>query len=150
MGGLGRLCFRKLIFYSSLGHTGWVFSCITIRDYVWAEYFFIYVLVFFFVIYIFYSNSIYNINDIKEFNIKNFLIVCLLLRFRGLPPFSIFIIKFYVIFILLGVNGYLLCFILICSSLVRLYYYLRVSVDNYIFFNYSKLLNFDVKMGFSY
>ena len=69
---------------------------------------------------------------------------------RGLPPFSVFIIKFYVIYILLGLDSYLLSLFLIISSLLRLYYYLRVSLDNYIFFIYSKILIVDKKIEIVY
>ena len=150
LGGLGSVCFRKIIFYSSLGHSGWILSCISIRDYLWGEYFFIYVIVFFSLIYIFFSDCLYNIKDIKDFTIKNFFVIILLLSLRGLPPFSVFIIKFYVIYILLGLDSYLLSLFLIISSLLRLYYYLRVSLDNYIFFIYSKILIVDKKIEIVY
>jgi len=107
-------------------------------------------MVFFSLVYIFFRDYLYNIKDIKDFTIKNFFVIMLLLSLRGLPPFSIFIIKFYVIYILLGLDRYLLCLFLIISSLLRLYYYLRISVDNYIFFIYSKFFVVDIKIEIVY
>ena len=139
LGGLGCLCIRKLIVFSSLGHTGWVLSSIYRIDYLWIEYFLIYILVFSNLVYIFFSKVIYHIKDIKEFSLKNLFIVILLVRFRGLPPFSLFIIKFYVISGLLERVGLFYILVLIFRSLIRLYYYLRVRVDSFITFSYSKV-----------
>jgi len=141
LGGLGRLCLRKLIFYSSLGHRGWVLRCISIFDYLWFRYFFIYILIFLCLIYIIFFIGAYKVIDIKRYSIKNFFTVILLLTFRGLPPFSIFMMKFYVVLILLDTYLYIIILILIFRSLLRLYYYLRVRLDYYIFFNYKKIFN---------
>jgi len=150
LGGLGSLCFRKLIFYSSLGHRGWVLRCISVRDYLWVEYFFIYIIIFFFLVYIFFRDCLYNVKDIKDFTLKNFFVLVLLVSLRGLPPFSIFMIKFYVIYILLGLDSYLLCLVLIIRSLISLYYYLRVRVDRYIFFINRKITIIDTKIELVY
>ena len=148
LGGLGRLCLRKLIFYSSLGHRGWVLRCISIFDYLWFRYFFIYILIFLCLIYIIFFIGAYKVIDIKRYSIKNFFVVILLLTFRGLPPFSIFIIKFYVVLILLDIHLYIIVLILIFRSLLRLYYYLRVRLDYYIFFNYKKIFDRFIDSGF--
>jgi len=147
LGGLGCLCMRKLIVFSSLGHTGWVLSSIYRIDYLWIEYFLIYILVFSNLVYIFFSKVIYHIKDIKEFSIKNLFIVILLVRFRGLPPFSLFIIKFYVISRLLRRAGLFYILVLMFRSLIRLYYYLRVRVDSFITFNYNKVYILDGRIG---
>jgi len=112
---------------------------------MWFRYFLIYILIFFLLIYIFFSSRIYKVVDIKDYSIRNFLVVILLLTFRGLPPFRIFIIKFYVVLVLLRSERYLITIMLIFSSLLRVYYYLRIRLDYYIFFNYKKIFKKPIK-----
>jgi len=150
LGGLGRICLRKLLFYSSLSHNGWLLSCISLRDILWVEYFLVYVLIFFVVSNLFSSNLLYSIKDIERFRTKNFFIVICFLTFRGLPPFRVFIMKFYVIRSLLFFEGYNYIFILILRSLLRLYYYLRVSMSSYSFLKNHKIIVLDLNCYLSF
>ena len=140
IGGLGCLCLRKLILYSSLGHSAWTLACLRHSDFLWLEYYLVYCFIFFCFCYMAFLGEFYYSNDIgglcamgRGFSV---IMVCL----RGLPPFRVFIIKVCVLLRLALTSGYIFVFFLLIAALLTLRYYLRLRVNSYIFFTRRKII----------
>jgi len=131
-GGLGCLCLRKLMIYSSFGHIRWIFSSMYCLETLWGEYYLVYISTFILILYIFLKDVKYYVIDITKLTIVNFFSVIMMLRLSGLPPFSMFILKCYVLFEVIFSISYFFSLILILTSLVTLYYYLYLIVNLYI------------------
>ena len=131
-GGLGCLCLRKLMMYSSFGHMRWIFSSIYCSEFLWREYYLVYISTFILILYIFLKDVKYYVIDITKLRIVNFFSVIIMLRLSGLPPFSLFVLKCYVLFEAILSISYFFLLILIITSLVTLYYYLYLMVNLYI------------------
>jgi len=139
VGGLGCLCLRKLITYSSLGHSAWTLACLRYSDFLWLEYYLIYCFIFFCFCHIAFLGEFYYSNDIGGLcsigRGLSLIIVCL----RGLPPFRVFIIKACVLLSLVLRSAYIFTFFLLSTSLLTLIYYLRLRINSFIFFTRSKI-----------
>jgi len=136
VGGINQTLLRKIIAYSSINHIAWIIRAIIIRESRWL---------FYFLLYSFISSSIallFNLQD--AFHISHILnntnyspqlklITSLsLLSLGGLPPFTGFIPKWFIIQEIISTNLILTLSILLTSSLLTLYFYLRITITSLI------------------
>jgi len=131
VGGLGCVCLRRLIVYSSLGQNAWILACAFIKDLLWLEYYRVYISILVCTIFGLSSLFLYHIKDLGELRTRGVFLVVIILSLRGLPPFTVFFLKVFVISFLIQTYPPL-AFLLLASSLLRLGYYLRVSVEAYV------------------
>nr|YP_009568415.1 NADH dehydrogenase subunit 2 [Helix pomatia]QBL02330.1 NADH dehydrogenase subunit 2 [Helix pomatia] len=124
--GLGSKTLRNMLGASSITHTGWLFVAMPI-SYTW-HYFFMYSLG----ILTFFYSLIYCFSTFGAVS---------LLCMGGLPPFGIFVAKLWVImgYLYTTMSGSFLVIILL-TSVVSLFYYMKYSLVYYLF--YSKSLFF--------
>nr|AFP33346.1 NADH dehydrogenase subunit 2 [Amiota aquilotaurusata] len=130
LGGLNQTSLRKLMAFSSINHLGWMLSAMNISESIWMIYFMVYsflnlTLTFMFNIYkSFHLNQLfslfYNSKIIKFVLFMNFL------SLGGLPPFLGFMPKWIVIQQLTFNNQLFLLTILTISTLITLFFYLRI------------------------
>ena len=147
LGGIGQICLRSLISYSSINHLSWFLSCIYISRFIWLKYFFIYIRIFLnLVLFLFISNIVY-LSQIISFNYFYLIIIVLLLTLSGLPPFFIFLIKFLILEFLLKIGFFLIVLFLILRSFISLFYYIRFRIYMFIYLNFKK---FRIEINFSY
>nr|YP_011014491.1 NADH dehydrogenase subunit 2 [Scopimera longidactyla]WQA11157.1 NADH dehydrogenase subunit 2 [Scopimera longidactyla] len=132
LGGLNTMYLRKLIAFSSINHLSWMLISISLSDVFWMFYFLMYSLILlsitssFFNLRAFTLSSIAQPNNSSTFN--SILMSSTFLSLGGLPPFTGFIPKWFMIQIMINMNLFVPLFILILSSLLTLYFYLRVVV----------------------
>lgn len=128
--GLNTLKLRKLIAFSSINHMSWILVAISLNQTIWLIYFIFYSVISISVIAIFFVLQIYNMSDLLNFKISKSLFILSipmsLLSLGGLPPFSGFIPKWIIIQIMLNNNIVLILLFLLISSLITLYFYLRI------------------------
>lgn len=149
LGGLNQISLRKLIAFSSINHLGWILIAIIRNELLWLLYFFIYSFISISIVLLFNNFKLFYFNQIFNFSLINpiikFFIFLNLLSLGGLPPFLGFLPKWLVIQNLTYINHFFLLFIVICLTLITLYYYLRLSYRIFIL-NYNKnswlLINF--------
>ncbi|YP_850999.1 NADH dehydrogenase subunit 2 (mitochondrion) [Priapulus caudatus] len=130
LGGLNQTSLRKLLAYSSIGHLGWMLGAIFISNTIWKTYFLTYSFLSLSLILILFFMGFTHINQVFSFGWEkttdSLMIMMMFLSLGGLPPFGGFLMK-WVVFNGLVNNGlFLLSTILISSSLLNLFYYLRV------------------------
>lgn len=130
LGGLNITSLRKLIAYSSINHLGWIIAAIRLSNNIWLVYFGFYsilsaaIVIIFNVFKIFHFNQIFSLSFPSNYYKISILIN--LLSLGGLPPFSGFIPKWIVIQALSNNSQIALSIILIITTLITLFFYLRL------------------------
>nr|YP_010729987.1 NADH dehydrogenase subunit 2 [Amblyomma patinoi]WEF75001.1 NADH dehydrogenase subunit 2 [Amblyomma patinoi] len=141
---------KKILIFSSISHQGWVISLILMKSNFWLTYMLIYSSLIFKISSSFEKMNSVNISSMFFFKKKyswNMAIISLMLSLGGMPPFLGFFIKLSSIMILID-NLNMIIIILIVSSMINIYFYLRILtpllfINQYSFKNYFKknLLN---------
>lgn len=138
IGGLNQNSIRKIIAYSSIRHLGWILSAIIIRNNLWLIYFIIYLIINISVIYLFHTQSLYNISQVyynKNKPTIKFSIIIGILSLAGLPPFLGFLPKWIVIQNIVLEDYLLIVVFIVIITLITLYFYIRVIFRSFIFIN---------------
>lgn len=141
IGGLNQISLRKIIAFSSINHIRWIIISIIIREFLWNLYFFIYTLLIIVICIIFFSLNCFFLNQLFFNNINSIIKLFIFLNFLslgGLPPFLGFFPKWIVINYLIQNNIIFICLIFLISTLITLFFYIRITYSAFIF-NYSKL-----------
>nr|YP_010757386.1 NADH dehydrogenase subunit 2 [Nephropsis grandis]WEU77729.1 NADH dehydrogenase subunit 2 [Nephropsis grandis] len=132
--GINQTSLRKIMAFSSINHMAWMLSAIMMSDTVWIMYFSFYSVMSSTVVILFNSQHIYyfsqiTINNNLQFSSKIFTFMSLF-SLGGLPPFSGFIPKWLMIQEMIAANLFSLLLILLSSTLISLYYYIRITVSS--------------------
>nr|AVN68313.1 NADH dehydrogenase subunit 2 [Ectobiidae sp. Z140] len=139
MGGFNQTSIRKILTYSSINHMSWLISSMLIGENFWFMYFTFYTLLTSSIISIIYPfqtsfiNQTFSMNNNNQM-IKYFLFTSLL-SLGGLPPFLGFIPKWVIIQTMILNHSFWMITIMILSSLITLYYYLRISYAAFLIMN---------------
>lgn len=138
IGGLSHSSFKKIIAYSSINHLAWLFISFSLPEWILWNYFLIYCLINFTIIFIFETYNVSYINQvIMFFSLKTkFFLFIPLLSLGGLPPLTGFFRK-WIIIISAIYKSITLVLILIFSSFISLFYYLQISFSSILSVNYS-------------
>nr|UPX88408.1 NADH dehydrogenase subunit 2 [Melanagromyza aenea] len=141
IGGLNQTSLLKLMAYSSINHLSWMLMAMLYSQMLWLMYFMFYSLLSMTMILIFYIFNIFYINQLFMMSIKSktlkFFMFLNLLSLGGLPPFMGFMPKWLMIQLLSINNQLLMMSILIISTLITLFYYLRLSYSAFML-NYNE------------
>nr|QNE85375.1 NADH dehydrogenase subunit 2 [Paracoenia fumosa] len=157
LGGLNQTSLRKLMAFSSINHLGWMMTAMQLSESIWLIYFFIYSILSFNMIYFFNMFKISHLNQLFSmfFNSKMIKIFMFLnlLSLGGLPPFLGFFSKWMVIQFVSMNNQLFLMIILTVTTLITLYFYLRICYSafmiNYTENNWNNSLEFNkISMNF--
>nr|AQM39850.1 NADH dehydrogenase subunit 2 [Tegra novaehollandiae viridinotata] len=137
LGGLNQTSLRKFMAYSSINHLGWMISGMTISEKLWVMYFIIYSMLNLSIILmlnlhqISYLSQTYFIMNNQP--VKKFYFFTLMLSLGGLPPFLGFLPKWMLIQALITLNQLLLTTLMVITTLVTLFYYIRLTFSGFIF-----------------
>nr|UYB78015.1 NADH dehydrogenase subunit 2 [Reticulinasus faini] len=130
MGGFNQTTVKKILTFSSISHMSWMMSLLLIKNNFWMTYLMIYSLI------VFLLTSILNffkINSLltmyKKNNEINLLFIITLLTLGGMPPTIGFIMKWMSLKIISN-QFFIISIPLIMSSLINLYFYLRLSYNS--------------------
>lgn len=144
VGGLNQNSIRKIIAYSSIRHLGWIISAIIIRNDLWLLYFTIYAVINMAIIYLFYSQSLFHLSQsffTKTNPMIKFSIIIRILSLAGLPPFLGFLPKWLVIQNLTNQGSFLMLVFIVITTLLTLYFYIRVIFSSFIFISQESKWN---------
>nr|AYR05206.1 NADH dehydrogenase subunit 2 [Coleoptera sp. ACP-2013] len=132
--GLNQVSLRKILAYSSINHIAWLLSSMFYFKMMWMNYFLIYSMILCNIITIMYLLNIFYLNQlIMTINYSKLIKLFFMLNFlslAGLPPFLGFMPKWLVINSLIENNFLILSIILILSTLITLYFYLRITMSS--------------------
>lgn len=142
LGGLNQTSLRKLIAFSSINHLGWILRALIIRESIWLTYFIFYSFLSLVLTFIFNNFKLYHLNQLFSWftnrKILKFTLFINFLSLGGLPPFLGFFPKWVLIQELTFYSQYFQLFILIISTLITLFFYLRICYSAFIL-NYYEI-----------
>nr|QNJ33281.1 NADH dehydrogenase subunit 2 [Hermerius intermedia] len=129
--GLNQVSLRKIMAYSSINHIGWMIGSMLNSQSIWLMYFIVYTIITINIVILFQlTNSFYLKQMFSSFNrdkTLKFFFSMNFLSLGGLPPFLGFFPKWLTINNLVENKFLTLSVILILSTLITLYFYLRVT-----------------------
>nr|QZK21805.1 NADH dehydrogenase subunit 2 [Drepanotermes sp. QLD_047] len=135
IGGMNQTSMRKILTYSSINHTGWMLIALTTSENLWMVYFMIYSTLALTVVSAIKLSGVSFINQTmmtnKETKLMKFMMFTSLLSLGGLPPFLGFLPKWIVIQAMIANNMAPLATIVVVTSLITLYYYLKISYSSF-------------------
>nr|QBF00316.1 NADH dehydrogenase subunit 2 [Stegana sp. 973 JL-2019]QBF00321.1 NADH dehydrogenase subunit 2 [Stegana sp. 3014 JL-2019] len=130
LGGLNQSSLRKLMAFSSINHLGWMLMALNTNESIWMIYFLMYSFLSFTLTFMFNNFKIFHFNQMFSlfFNSKilKFIYLMNFLSLGGLPPFLGFLPKWLLIQQLSLDNQYFMLIILVMSTLITLFFYLRI------------------------
>nr|ASS30679.1 NADH dehydrogenase subunit 2 [Lomis hirta] len=131
--GMNQTSLRKIMAFSSINHIAWMLTASAISENMLLLYIFFYCIIstsvalLFHSYQMFYFNHLFNQTELT--NTTKMLLFMSLLSLGGLPPFSGFIPKWFLIQELMSAKLFLLLIFLLTTALVTLYFYLRIAVS---------------------
>nr|AVN67700.1 NADH dehydrogenase subunit 2 [Deropeltis paulinoi] len=135
IGGFNQTSIRKILTYSSINHLGWMLAAMITGENIWMIYFFIYSMLILTIILIVKLYQISFINQTflmgNEMSTMKFLMFTTLLSMGGLPPFLGFLPKWIVIQFMIMNEMIFIIVVMVISSLLTLYYYLRLCYASF-------------------
>nr|YP_009047266.1 NADH dehydrogenase subunit 2 [Drosophila melanogaster]P03896.3 RecName: Full=NADH-ubiquinone oxidoreductase chain 2; AltName: Full=NADH dehydrogenase subunit 2 [Drosophila melanogaster]8B9Z_N Chain N, NADH-ubiquinone oxidoreductase chain 2 [Drosophila melanogaster]8BA0_N Chain N, NADH-ubiquinone oxidoreductase chain 2 [Drosophila melanogaster]8ESW_2 Chain 2, NADH-ubiquinone oxidoreductase chain 2 [Drosophila melanogaster]8ESZ_2 Chain 2, NADH-ubiquinone oxidoreductase chain 2 [Drosophila mel len=130
IGGLNQTSLRKLMAFSSINHLGWMLSSLMISESIWLIYFFFYSFLSFVLTFMFNIFKLFHLNQLFSWfvnsKILKFTLFMNFLSLGGLPPFLGFLPKWLVIQQLTLCNQYFMLTLMMMSTLITLFFYLRI------------------------
>nr|YP_009351586.1 NADH dehydrogenase subunit 2 [Microcerotermes progrediens]AQP30036.1 NADH dehydrogenase subunit 2 [Microcerotermes progrediens] len=139
IGGLNQTSMRKILTYSSINHTGWMLIALTTSENLWLVYFMIYSTLALTVVSAIKLSGTSFINQTmmtnKNTTLMKFMMFTSLLSLGGLPPFLGFLPKWIVIQAMITNNMAPLATVVVVTSLITLYYYLKISYSSFMILN---------------
>nr|YP_010010493.1 NADH dehydrogenase subunit 2 [Sycanus croceovittatus]QOH97841.1 NADH dehydrogenase subunit 2 [Sycanus croceovittatus] len=129
LGGLNQTSIRKIMSYSSMDHMGWMVACMKFSNDMWIFYFLIYSLILATIVFTFWFYSTYHMNQYSNKNLmfsEKVMIIIAFLSLGGLPPFLGFLPKLIVVQLTTMYSSHLISTILVLTTLITLFYYLRL------------------------
>nr|QXG82672.1 NADH dehydrogenase subunit 2 [Alleculinae sp. BMNH 1042437] len=148
--GFNQISLRKIMAFSSINHMAWMLSSMMISYSAWTIYFSVYTMLTFMISYIFKLTKSYYLNQLNNvMNNSKLTKISLLLNFLslgGLPPFLGFFPKWIIINWLTNNSMMVMTGILIVTTLVMLYIYLRMMMTPLMLFtNEPKMPTIKIK-----
>nr|AQP30546.1 NADH dehydrogenase subunit 2 [Aderitotermes sp. 2 TB-2017] len=139
IGGLNQTSMRSILTYSSINHTGWMLIALTTSENLWLMYFMVYSMLALTVVSAIKLSGVSFINQTmlttKQTTLIKFMMFTSLLSLGGLPPFLGFMPKWIIIQAMIMNNMAPLAVIVVVTSLVTLYYYLKISYSSFLILN---------------
>nr|ADG62378.1 NADH dehydrogenase subunit 2 [Stegana mengla]ADG62379.1 NADH dehydrogenase subunit 2 [Stegana mengla] len=150
LGGLNQSSLRKLMAFSSINHLGWMLMAINSSEMIWLIYFMMYSFLSFTLTFMFNNFKIFHFNQMFSlfFNSKilKFVLFMNFLSLGGLPPFLGFLPKWLVIQQLTLDNQYFMLMILMMSTLITLFFYLRICYSAFMLNYYENNWMINIQM----
>nr|YP_009172204.1 NADH dehydrogenase subunit 2 [Kamimuria chungnanshana]ALF36413.1 NADH dehydrogenase subunit 2 [Kamimuria chungnanshana] len=143
LGGLNQTSLRKILAYSSINHIGWLIAALVLQENIWNIYFVTYsfltatIIIMLQLFSISHINQTFSLNSIEP--IIKFSLFTSLLSLGGLPPFLGFLPKWIVIQNLASSGMMFTVTVMVTTTLITLFYYLRVSFSAFML-SYSETL----------
>nr|QBF01214.1 NADH dehydrogenase subunit 2 [Stegana bacilla] len=150
LGGLNQSSLRKLMAFSSINHLGWMLMSLNSNETIWFIYFLLYSFLSFTFTFMFNTFKIFHFNQMFSlfFNSKilKFIMLMNFLSLGGLPPFLGFLPKWLVIQQLSLENQYFMLMILMMTTLITLFFYLRICYSAFMLNYYENNWLVNMKM----
>nr|WOR81148.1 NADH dehydrogenase subunit 2 [Micraspides sp.] len=133
--GLNQTLTRKILAYSSISHLAWMITSMLMSNFLWLFYILVYSMIVYSIIFIFSFFQIFHLNHMPK-KIPNSLankifLSSTFLSLGGLPPFTGFLPKWFLIQELLEKSMILLLIVLLISTLFTLFFYMNICLSTF-------------------
>nr|YP_011010394.1 NADH dehydrogenase subunit 2 [Metrocoris inthanon]WPW47009.1 NADH dehydrogenase subunit 2 [Metrocoris inthanon] len=131
IGGINQTSIKKMMAFSSINHLGWMTMCMKFDNEMWIKYLIIYSLILMLIVKTLSKSSINYINQMNmnmKTQMEKINLLIMMLSLGGLPPFIGFMPKWMVIQSLISTNSLFTTLILMMTSMITLFYYMRLIV----------------------
>nr|ALQ12060.1 NADH dehydrogenase subunit 2 [Aquarius elongatus] len=138
IGGINQTSMQKIMAFSSVNHLGWMIICLNFDNEMWMKYLIIYSIMITTMTMTFNKNSINFINQMNmntKNNMEKMNIMIMFLSLGGLPPFIGFLPKWIVIQSMINEGSMTTIMILMFTSMITLFYYMRMMSPMIMSFN---------------
>nr|UXX50250.1 NADH dehydrogenase subunit 2 [Haemaphysalis japonica] len=128
---------KKILIFSSISHLSWMIILMTISSNFWISYMIIYFLMINSIVNFLKKNKITTISEMTSNKIsinEKISIIISIMSLGGMPPFVGFVIKFIAIMLIIKYS-IIVMMILIMSSLINIYIYIRMITPALLTFN---------------
>nr|QHZ87516.1 NADH dehydrogenase subunit 2 [Mesopodagrion tibetanum] len=142
IGGLNQTSIRKMMAYSSISHLGWLIAAMSMNINYWVTYFIIYVWLNIAIIILLKWGNLFQISQIFTFKMSTltkFTLFISFLSLGGLPPLMGFLPKWIIIQFMISNNNFLTMIIMVMTTLLTLYFYLRMMYSAFTFNNQNNI-----------
>nr|BAG70008.1 NADH dehydrogenase subunit 2 [Chrysolina aurichalcea] len=150
--GVNQISLRKILAYSSINHMAWMLASILYFKMIWLTYFIIYTLISVNIIVMFKYLNIFWLKQLfssmNQSKMKKLFFILNFLSLAGLPPFLGFMPKWLITNNLIENNFYTMSIILIVSTLLPLFFYMRMTFSTLTFSTNEVLLKTEEKFNF--
>nr|YP_010564819.1 NADH dehydrogenase subunit 2 [Pycnogonum diceros]UZA61222.1 NADH dehydrogenase subunit 2 [Pycnogonum diceros] len=120
---------KKIMGFSSMNQMGWMVMSMMMNTMTWVMFMIIYLMINFTVLNYFMKMKIYKLNQMMM--MSSMMMSVTILSMAGLPPFSGFMIKWIIIQQMMMKSMIIMSLIMIFSSVVNMYIYLRMISANF-------------------
>nr|YP_010263941.1 NADH dehydrogenase subunit 2 [Halobates peronis]UIG88247.1 NADH dehydrogenase subunit 2 [Halobates peronis] len=148
IGGINQTSLKKIMAYSSVNHLGWMATCVIYDNETWMKYLIIYSMIIWILTNSLKKKSINFINQMNM-NVKTktemMSFIVMMLSLGGLPPFLGFMPKWMIIQSLMNNECMITIMILMMTSMITLFYYLRMITPIILMNNYINKWNMNSK-----
>nr|YP_009251037.1 NADH dehydrogenase subunit 2 [Pyrhila pisum]AMY96220.1 NADH dehydrogenase subunit 2 [Pyrhila pisum] len=132
LNGYNTSSLRKILAFSSINHMAWMLMSISMNEMLWITYFAFYVIISFSIIFLFDFFKTFYLNDMSNIKSTSFIMYMLipicLFSLGGLPPFTGFFPKWLIIQMLISNNSYMILSLMLFSTLITLFFYIRICI----------------------
>nr|QLY89698.1 NADH dehydrogenase subunit 2 [Leptocerus tineiformis] len=140
--GMNQTNLKLILSFSSINHMGWLITCLTLNINFWLIYFFNYTLLNYIIIKMFKLMNLKFLSNLYTLNYTSLTKIILSMNFlslSGLPPFFGFFPKWLVLMELMLTSKYFIFTLLIFTTLINLFFYLRIMISNFLMSNFNIL-----------
>nr|YP_009454585.1 NADH dehydrogenase subunit 2 [Atrocalopteryx melli]AUG33607.1 NADH dehydrogenase subunit 2 [Atrocalopteryx melli] len=140
MGTMNQTSLRKLMAYSSISHLGWLIMSMLMSNYYWMLYFMLYSTMTIITVIMFWNMSLFHLPQIMNKKMESKTKIVLfssILSLGGMPPFTGFAPKWVLIQNMINSENYIMIMIMVMSTLITLYAYLRMTYSAFSLMNQS-------------
>nr|YP_009379189.1 NADH dehydrogenase subunit 2 [Kiwa tyleri]ARQ27012.1 NADH dehydrogenase subunit 2 [Kiwa tyleri] len=135
--GMNQTSLRKMMAFSSINHMAWMLTAMIISENILLFYFLFYCVISSSVALLFYYEQIYYLNHLMNLTNNStsskMILFMSMLSLGGLPPFSGFMPKWILIQEMMNFKLFIPLIILLISTLITLYFYLRITIFSFLF-----------------
>nr|ATN23478.1 NADH dehydrogenase subunit 2 [Bruchus sp. EMHAU-15071302] len=150
--GLNQISLRKIMAYSSINHIAWMLASMMSFTSIWFFYFIIYSIISFNLISIFWYFNLYFSKQLflifSSSKLFSFFFSLNFLSLGGLPPFLGFLPKWLTVNYLINEKFYFLTLILIVSTLITLFFYIRLTFSAFMIAKNEVILKLSFKNNY--
>lgn len=141
VGGINEMFLRKILAFSSINHLGWILIPLLEINRVFLVYFLIYCILILRVFFLLNRLEVFHLNQLYRIRvsvIRGVRLFVRILSLGGIPPLIGFFPKWILLQEIASIGGLFCIYFILCSSVITLFFYIRLGVGILFLIDFSK------------